>query len=99
MDHGTCCVTGSVATGTPSGALETMAGGTTVYVAAPDESAAKPETAVVIATDVFGSDILFLKHSCSTLSHPTLYVVPGRAKPVLPGLNSIDSQDHPFQLA
>jgi len=54
MDHGTCCVTGSVATGTPSGALETMAGGTTVYVAAPDASSPPPDTAVVIATDVFG---------------------------------------------
>ena len=54
-------MTGSVASGTPSGALETMACGT-VYVATPGdgESAARrappppPETAVVIATDVFG---------------------------------------------
>ena len=53
MDHGTCCVTGSVATGTPSGALESMSCGT-VYVSAPSARARSPDTAVVIATDVFG---------------------------------------------
>ena len=53
MDHGTCCVTGSVATGTPSGALESMSCGT-VYVSPPGARARSPDTAVVIATDVFG---------------------------------------------
>lgn len=53
MDHGTCCVTGSVATGTPSGALESMSCGT-VYVSATGARARSPDTAVIIATDVFG---------------------------------------------
>ena len=52
MDHGTCCVSGSVATGTPTGKLESMSCGT-VYVATPDNDST-PKTAVVIATDVFG---------------------------------------------
>ena len=33
------------------------------------------------------TDILFLKPGSRNLSHPTLYVVHGRAKPVLPGPN------------
>ena len=47
MDHGTCCVKGSVATGTPSGALESMSCGT-VYVSATGARARSPDTAVII---------------------------------------------------
>ena len=43
--------------------------------------------------DVLGglrSDILFLKHACSILSHPALCVVQGRAKPDPCGPNSTE---------
>ena len=37
-----------------------------------------------------GADILFLKHDSGILSGPTLYVVHGRAKPVLRGPNNTE---------
>ena len=49
----TCCVSGAVSSGKPSGKLEAMACGS-VYVSTPDAKNSSATTAVIIATDVFG---------------------------------------------